>query len=879
MLSYTVPENVLKPGKTYRFQARASDSNEWISEQNQGRSEWRTFTMAASSDAVLSVSPASLTVSNHVGTTMLSVSNTGIGTMPWTASVISGGDWLSITSGASGVNSGAITCSHAANTAQAIRTATIRVTAIGATGSPKEVTITQADTAFSVPDTGQNKCYNNTAEITCPSAGQPFFGQDAQYNINPMSFTKLDANGNALPITATSWVMVKDNISGLIWETKTKMDNINNYADPHDADNIYTWYDSNSTTNGGNAGTSGNGTDTEDFLKALNDAKYGGFSDWRLPTVLELPFIVNHSIFGTGPALDIGYFPNTRMSWYWSSSTQVYEPGYAWGVYLDGGYGNGPKSYAGYVCAVRGGQTGAALLKRFTNNGDGTITDNVTKLTWQQDGSSTKNWEQALSYCEGLNLGGSADWRLPTIKELQTLADYSVKNGKAAIDIDSFPNTAADFYWSSTTFANSVNGAWGVNFSYGFDIYKVKTLTGNVRAVRGGQTVPMGNLAVLPSSLSATKDSGTGTFSVSNTGTGAISWTAVVTSGGNWLRITSGNGGTGAGNIYVVYDANTGSTPRNGTIRITASNAAGSPKDILITQAGVPADTAAKVLGVWSDAVWMWNVSTKQWTKIASTSNALMIASGKVDADGIEDLIGVWPSGLYVRQSSTGQWLKISTTLPIWITAGDLNDDGWDKVIGSWKNDGVYYWNSATGKWIWLSTAARQLATGNIGGTRDDLVGVWSDGIWVRYSADASWLKIDKTIPIWITAGDMSGDKRADIVGSYNTGTWYRDSVSKTWKIITTPAEQLASGDIDGDGRDDLTGVWSSGVYVRYGATGQWQQISSSRPKWITTGRLAEAIQAAGSLDDPMIPDDPDQEPGNLPDRLQVSGSGVVPDH
>ncbi len=37
-----------------------------------------------------------------------------------------------------------------------------------------------------VPDTGQSKCYNATVEIPCPSSGQPFYGQDAQYNINPM---------------------------------------------------------------------------------------------------------------------------------------------------------------------------------------------------------------------------------------------------------------------------------------------------------------------------------------------------------------------------------------------------------------------------------------------------------------------------------------------------------------------------------------------------------------------------------------------------------------------------------------------------------------------------------------------------------------------
>jgi len=259
--------------------------------------------------------------------------------------------------------------------------------------------------------------------------------------------------------------------------------------------------------------------------------------------------------------------------------------------------------------------------------------------------------------------------------------------------------------------------------------------------------------------------------------------------------------------------------------------------------------------GVWSDGVWSWNSSTNQWTKIPSTSNALIIATGKVDSDAIEDLIGVWSYGLYVRQSTNGQWLKLSTA-PTWMIAADLNNDGRDDVIGSWTGDGVYSRDSATGKWTKIALPAKQLASGNVGGKgRDDLAGVWSDGLWVRYSADASWKKLDASIPIWITTADMTGSGRSDIVGSYTTGTYYRNSATGAWTKITTPAEQLTSGDIDGDGRDDLIGIWSNTVWVRYGATGKWQQIAATKPRWITTGRLAEAVQTAGSLEDSMMLD------------------------
>ncbi len=76
-----------------------------------------------------------------------------------------------------------------------------------------------------VPDTGQTKCYDdNGTVINCPSKGQSFYGQDGSFNINTPSYTKLDKDGNALPVTATSWSMVKDNVTGLIWEMKTNKD-------------------------------------------------------------------------------------------------------------------------------------------------------------------------------------------------------------------------------------------------------------------------------------------------------------------------------------------------------------------------------------------------------------------------------------------------------------------------------------------------------------------------------------------------------------------------------------------------------------------------------------------------------------------------------
>jgi hypothetical protein len=95
---------------------------------------------------ILSVTPANQNVAKEAGTTTFSVANTGTGSMPWTAVVTSGDCCLSITSGNSGTDAGTITCTFLANP-KSSRTGTIRVTATGATGSPVDVTVTQAGTS------------------------------------------------------------------------------------------------------------------------------------------------------------------------------------------------------------------------------------------------------------------------------------------------------------------------------------------------------------------------------------------------------------------------------------------------------------------------------------------------------------------------------------------------------------------------------------------------------------------------------------------------------------------------------------------------------------------------------------------------------------
>lgn len=76
----------------------------------------------------------------------------------------------------------------------------------------------------------------------------------------------------------------------------------------------------------------------------------------------------------------------------------------------------------------------------YTNNGDGTITDNVTGLMWQKDMDEKMSYSDAVNYADNSKLGGYDDWRIPTIKELFSLIDYSGRGGGEKADIP-FINT------------------------------------------------------------------------------------------------------------------------------------------------------------------------------------------------------------------------------------------------------------------------------------------------------------------------------------------------------------------------------------------------------------------------------------------------------
>ena len=326
-----------------------------------------------------------------------------------------------------------------------------------------------------VVDTMQTNCYNTNAVIIAPSSGQPYYGQDAQFFGNQSGYT-LSGDSKTVYDNNTSLTWMRS--PNLTLTPPVKTDRMTNGAIPA-------------------------------WVAKVNATNWGGYSDWRLPTLKEL-----YSLFdcrGTDPGSYQGSdtsvltpFINTNyflFAWgntaigerlidqqYASSTTFILNPsesGYQkdFGVNFSDGRIKGydmTDTKSGllktfYVQLVRGGTNYG--VNSFTNNGDGTVTDLATGLTWSRvDNGSGVLWSNALAWVQAMNTSnylGHSDWRMPNVKELQSIVNYSNApdyNGLPAVDTNYFACTvitneagANDFpyYWTSTTHGSYSTGNTG----------------------------------------------------------------------------------------------------------------------------------------------------------------------------------------------------------------------------------------------------------------------------------------------------------------------------------------------------------------------------------------------------------------------------------
>ena len=327
--------------------------------------------------------------------------------------------------------------------------------------------------SYTIVDTNQTQCSDTSNLLgSCPNTGETGFAQDAQYQGNAPSYT-LNDNGT-----------VTDNNTGLIW-----------------AQTIDTNHDGKITAI--------DKMTYDEGIVYTSNLNLAGYSDWRLPSIKELyslilfdgedpsglegkgefsikPFI-NHQYFAFNSGdtdagerlIDAQYLSSTQYV-----STTMHGDNTVFGVnFIDGrikGYGmTNPRGNekAFYVLAVRGNSDYG--INQFVANDNATVTDKATGLIWQQNDSRVgMDWPTALEYCKNLELAGSTNWRLPNVKELQSIVDYTKSpstSNSAAIDsifkttsivnegnkID-YPN-----FWSSTTHINLRNSSNAAYVSFG----------------------------------------------------------------------------------------------------------------------------------------------------------------------------------------------------------------------------------------------------------------------------------------------------------------------------------------------------------------------------------------------------------------------------
>ena len=271
--------------------------------------------------------------------------------------------------------------------------------------------------------TGQNICYDDSNEITCPAHGQDFFGQDAQY-------AHLCIQQKFQRKILLYDEVILDRNTGLQWQESSSNDYYSDWISAY----IY-----------------------------CDQLTYGGFSDWRLPTPQEFLTIVDKKRISP-PLTEYFYSENSRFFW---TSKKSFKYGFVFSnsdgdiKLLDDDYYN----FAVKAKCVRGKELPTASFATSTSgNGDVVVTDSRTGLMWQGTYDTIDTWKEALSYCENLNYAEKSDWRLPNQNELVSLLNYD----KTSAPYSDFPDMPASSFWSSTNQGYETNIVRSIDFLSGY---------------------------------------------------------------------------------------------------------------------------------------------------------------------------------------------------------------------------------------------------------------------------------------------------------------------------------------------------------------------------------------------------------------------------
>ncbi len=333
---------------------------------------------------------------------------------------------------------------------------------------------------FPIIGTGVTKFYNDKTTISEPSVGDAFYGQDGHYQKNVPSYTD---NGDGT---------VTDNITGLMWQ-----------ADMGDKISF-----------------------DEAKTKAEN-LTLGGHDDWRVSTIKELYSLILFTGRAMGETIIDKFIDTTvfiqpigdprpidaqTLSATEYVSTTMNGNATVFGVnFLDGRIKGYPKHKDWFFRMVRGVATYG--INDFVDNSDGTITDRATGLMWQQaDDETSRDWEEALEYAEGLELAGHDDWRLPSSKELQGIVDYTrapaITNSPAIDPIFSCTEIEDPegnpgqypYYWSGSTHLDGSNpGAAAAYVAFGEAQGKMNNTLMDVHGAGAQRSDPKsGNAADFP---------------------------------------------------------------------------------------------------------------------------------------------------------------------------------------------------------------------------------------------------------------------------------------------------------------------------------------------------------------------------------------------